>query len=93
MLLSKDDLNRLATYAEWFVLARDRFPSNWGELAEYLDEERSHGRFPDANAVRVVEGLSRWHEFQERFDELQDHYHALVKIGEVRPATGWMVAP
>ena len=86
MILSTDVLNELATYAEWFVVATDRFPSDFAEIADYLEEERMRGAFPNAAAVRALGFLTHSHNGEQIFGVLKEYYRELAEIGEVRPA-------
>jgi hypothetical protein len=48
----------LQDYRGWFVEAHSREPASLYELADYLDNERNHGQFADAPAVRGVYRLA-----------------------------------
>jgi hypothetical protein len=48
----------VATYCCWFREQHSRDPVSLRELAQFLDNERSHGQFPDNRAVRAMYELA-----------------------------------
>ena len=53
-----DMVNALKTYNSWFKNHYAREPASLLELAQFLDDERNHGQFPDNRAVNAMFGLA-----------------------------------
>ena len=53
----QDYVDQLEVYAVWFLHEHRRYPINIRAIADFIDEERAMGRFPDNKSVNAMYGM------------------------------------
>jgi hypothetical protein len=77
-IATPDMVKALKTYNSWFKNHCAREPASLLELAQFLDDERNHGQFPDNPAVNGMFRLARDPTAIALFEK---HIAALVDYG------------